>query len=1009
MAFSTYHLRIPDRHAILDAQREVACQRILRQAQRVLGVPFVFVTLTESAQHQATASVGLESHVLEGVHGFGLQALQGQDFVVISDAQDWPRLRSHPLVVGDPGVRFCAFRSFHTADRAITGTLCLFDTDPHGPWDAAQREDFDDFVLEIIDQLELRLALRRTLEVEHLLTGLNRELVRQRQVSELVMSTMSHGVVVTDDHGRIEFVNSAYLKMIGRQADTLIGQTGFGVIHPDDRETLIAARNTRLEGLTRSYEVRLAHNDGHYVSSLATVSPRLEDGERAGAVAVFVDLTQYQGVERALGKERNFVTAVLETAAALVIVLDLEGRIVRFNRACEDLTGWSLQEVHGRHYWEMLIAPDELEAVRETISSLQSGHYPNEFENHWLTRTGERRLIAWKNTCLLDESGAVEFVIGTGIDVTEQRLAETHLRQSESQNREVIAALEEGVVLQSSTGRVLSANASAQRMLGIKADRMLDPGGLDPRWRILQPDGSPMPPEARPATVALRTGKPQTNVILGIQRPGAAVRWVSVNARPLLPDSARQTKRATERRPYAVVTSFFDVSERKLIEERLAHQAHHDALTGLPNRVLFGTQLDLAVTQAQSNGQPFAVIFLDLDRFKTINDTHGHGMGDTLLRQVAERLQACVRQNDTVARISGDEFTILLPNLRSVEAASRLTCKIRETLEHPFLIDGEQLYISCSLGLAMYPDDGRNAEELLSNADSAMYQAKESGRNNVQFFNPQINDQAKERYGLEADLRQALERNEFSLRYQTQFGIASGLPVGLEALLRWTRPNQAVISPDRFIPLLEDLGLIVQVGSWVLRTACFDAVGQQQAGAGPLRIAVNVSAKQFASSEFTSSVAEALESSGLDPHLLELELTESAVVRDLDLAISRMTKLRELGVRLAMDDFGTGYSSLSHLRRLPVNVLKIDKAFVQHLGVNAADTALVRTIIALGHDLGMEVIAEGVETQSQLEVLGELHCGVAQGFLLARPVLLEEATRTLTRFLQAGQSDVDSY
>jgi diguanylate cyclase (GGDEF)-like protein len=253
-------------------------------------------------------------------------------------------------------------------------------------------------------------------------------------------------------------------------------------------------------------------------------------------------------------------------------------------------------------------------------------------------------------------------------------------------------------------------------------------------------------------------------VILGIQRPGAAVRWVSVNARPLLPDSARQTKRAAERRPYAVVTSFFDVSERKLIEERLAHQAHHDALTGLPNRVLFGTQLDLAVTQAQSNGQPFAVIFLDLDRFKTINDTHGHGMGDALLRQVAERLQGCVRQNDTVARISGDEFTMLLPNLRSVEAATRLTCKIRETLEQPFLIDGEHLHIGCSLGLAMYPDDGRNAEELLNNADSAMYQAKETGRNNVQLLNPQINDQVNERYGPEADLRQAQERTEFSLR-----------------------------------------------------------------------------------------------------------------------------------------------------------------------------------------------------------------------------------------------------
>jgi diguanylate cyclase (GGDEF)-like protein/PAS domain S-box-containing protein len=681
------------------------------------------------------------------------------------------------------------------------------------------------------------------------------------------------------------------------------------------------------------------------------------------------------------------VAAVLETAAALVIVLDPEGRIVRFNRACERLTGWAFEEVHGRVYWEMLIDPIELEGVRSTIGTLQAGQFPNAYENHWLTRAGDRRLIAWSNTCLLDASGTVEFVIGTGLDVTEQRQTEVRLIESEARNREVIAALEEGVVLQSPDGRVLSANESAHRLLGITADRVLDPGGLDPRWRVLQADGSLLPQEARPATLALRSGQPQSNVILGVQRPGGEVRWLSTNVRPLLRDS--------ESTPYAVVTSFFDVSERKLVEERLAYQAHHDALTGLPNRVLFAAQLDRAVELAERGGEPFAVVFIDLDRFKSVNDTLGHGTGDALLRAVAERLQACVRQNDTVARISGDEFTMLLTNLRSHEAASKVARKVRSALERPVLIDGHRVHVSCSLGLAIYPQAGTTAEELLSNADAAMYQAKEAGRNNYQLYSPPFSQRAKERYSLETDLRQALERGEFSLRYQTQFEITSRRAVGLEALLRWTRPNEGMITPDRFIPVLEDSGLIVPVGTWVLRSACFDAVRLQNAGAGPLRIAVNVSARQFASSEFTHRVAEALESSGLDPHLLELELTESAVVKDIDTAISRMKKLRELGVRLAMDDFGTGYSSLSHLRRLPIDVLKIDRAFVEHLGINAADTALVGTIVRLGLDLGMSVIAEGVETQAQLELLEGLGCAVAQGFLLARPVLLEEAMRVV--------------
>jgi diguanylate cyclase (GGDEF)-like protein len=438
--------------------------------------------------------------------------------------------------------------------------------------------------------------------------------------------------------------------------------------------------------------------------------------------------------------------------------------------------------------------------------------------------------------------------------------------------------------------------------------------------------------------------------------------------------------------------------ERKRSEEYINHVANHDSLTNLPNRRLLIDRLNQALARARRNRQLLAVLFVDLDHFKTINDTLGHTVGDLLLQGVSERLTACIRQSDTVARLGGDEFVLVLPDISLIEDVAALASKVKEELKPPFLIGRHELFVSASIGLSMYPSDGEDAETILRHADAAMYRAKQRGRNTFQFYSPATNVKASDKLSLGVALRKALEREELLLHYQPQVDLGTGRICGMEALLRWRHPERGFVSPTEFIPIAEETGLIVPIGEWVLRRACAQARSWETLGVGPLRIAVNLSSRQFHETALLHTVVRALKESGLHPRHLELELTESVIMQNEAAAVGILQKLKATGIRIAIDDFGTGYSSLNHLKHFPIDALKIDQSFVRDLGHDANDAVLVKAIVAMAHGLKLQVIAEGVETEQQTAFLRRCRCDAAQGIYFSHALPPD----TLTDLIREG-------
>lgn len=420
---------------------------------------------------------------------------------------------------------------------------------------------------------------------------------------------------------------------------------------------------------------------------------------------------------------------------------------------------------------------------------------------------------------------------------------------------------------------------------------------------------------------------------------------------------------------------------------KLDHLAHHDGLTDLPNRLLLQDRLGQAIEAARRQGRQLAVLFMDLDRFKHINDSLGHGVGDQLLKSVAQRLVACIRHSDTVCRQGGDEFVMLLSGIEHAEDAAQFAQKILTELALPHSIDSHDLHVSVSIGIGIYPADGKDVDTLLKSADTAMYHAKENGRNNYKFFEPEMNARAVERQAIEASLRRALERQEFVLHYQPKIALHDGAIVGVEALIRWQHPQRGLLQPNEFVSIAEDCGLIRPIGRWVLREACMQAKAWLHAGLPPITMAVNTSALEFRADDFLENLRTILKETCLAPNYLEIELTESVLIRDAEAAESVLHGIAKLGVKLAIDDFGTGYSSLSYLKRFPIDTLKIDKSFVHQMTSNADDASIVNAVISMGKSLRQRIIAEGVETPEQHASLLALHCDEGQGYHFGRPVV----------------------
>ncbi len=587
---------------------------------------------------------------------------------------------------------------------------------------------------------------------------------------------------------------------------------------------------------TRSYEARVVPSGGE-------------------VLAVVRDITERKRAAETLQRERDFVATVVDKAGALVMVRDRLGRIVRFNKACQDASGLKSAEAVGGLVWDLCLPAEDRAREKETFLRLLADRETSEYENQWIGPAGTPRQIAWSNSFAVDHAGEIEHVISVGIDV----------------------------------------------------------------------------------------------------------------------------------------------SDRKRSEERIRFLAYYDVLTHLPNRTLFQDELSQAIVESRKNGRPFAILFLDLDRFKQINDTFGHTLGDDVLKAVADRLQHSIRHQDTVGRLEaesagsligrfgGDEFGVLLTGLRSSKDVANVARRILQNLAPPFRIQNREVFVSASIGICIHPSDGESAEVLLKNADTAMYGAKERGKNTFQFYTKSMNASAHKRLSLENDLRRALDRGELVLFYQPKLELATGRILGTEALLRWKHPKRGLVPPMEFIPLAEESGLIIHIGEWVLREACAQNLEWQRAGFEALSVGVNISGVQFRGDDLVETVLRIIDVTGLDPRCLELEITESSILQNQEKAIETMTQLKDFGARLSIDDFGTGYSSLSYLKRFPLDALKIDRAFVKDLEANSEDQAITRAIIAMAHGLGLRTVAEGVETEWQRSFLIEHGCEHVQGFLFSPP------------------------
>ncbi|MFC6520055.1 EAL domain-containing protein [Undibacterium arcticum] len=562
---------------------------------------------------------------------------------------------------------------------------------------------------------------------------------------------------------------------------------------------------------------------------------------------------------------------------------------------------------------------------------------------------------------------AITHLVGVAIH---KHRVERSLEESEERYRAMVVAMAEGIMVQARDGTILTCNPSAERILRTGPNQLAGQIRGNYCKRVLNEDGMEIPSSQLPSEIVLRTGQPLVDLVIGMEVADGDIVWMSENILPI--------RRPGESEVSSVLISFTDISAVKEAQQRLLFSANHDALTGLPNRSCLAERLASSLPKIRRNDLRAAILFLDLDRFKNVNDTIGHEAGDRLLQTVAVRLASCIREADMLARLGGDEFVILVENFDDASYLSTLAERIVQVISEPFHLEGNDYYLGVSIGVSIFPDDGDDGPTLLRSADSAMYFAKERGRNQHQFYTSELSARAQRRYAIEKNLRRALLQNEFFLLYQPKIALRSGRIVGVEALVRWQSADHGVIEPNDFIPIAEDTGLIVPIGQWVLEQACRQAAQWQQL-MPDLRMAVNFSPRQFQDDTLVKQIGATLQSTALAPDALVVEITESLLMGDSTKLTPVFEALLALGVGISIDDFGTGYSSLSYLQRFPIDNIKIDRSFIDGIPGNRDSVALTQAIIAMAHALEMSVTAEGVELESQMRFLKDAGCDEMQG------------------------------
>jgi len=788
------------------------------------------------------------------------------------------------------------------------------------------------------------------------------------------MSSMPQGISVFDENLLLRVWNKGFVEVLNLPpeavyegvhfSDLIRIPAGRGEYGPGEVEEHVA-RITELALKFEAHRFERARPDGR--THIVQGEPLFIDGQLAGFITTYTDITERKAAEEKLRAQHDLLQTVIESIPSGVSLFDKDQRLA----------------LHNQEFFRLLDIPASLaEAGPITLEQLFRFNAERGEYGAGDTESIVRSLLARAkhpthhhfervrpNGVTLDIRG-VPLTDGGFVtiysDISERRAS----AERDQLALKVFTHTPAGIIFTDEMHRILSINPATTQMTGYESFELI--GHTVFGMINLEQNQSV---EAFQESIALRgswDGELEVTKKNGETFP-SGIRVSQVDD----PHSGL---------PAHYIWILADITERKQAEERMRHIAQHDALTGLPNRLALLMRLGQLLPEARRHGWHLAIMFIDLDRFKIINDTLGHQVGDELLREVACRLSNVVRETDFVARLGGDEFVVILPGINSPADAAIVAGKIIASLSTPIHAEGHELHTSPSIGISLFPSDGPDGDSILKNADTAMYHAKSAGRNNYQFFASDMNLATAERLDIERKLRHAIARNELALCYQPQFAANGTDLTGVEALLRWHHPADGMISPDRFIPVAEETGIIVEIGEWVLRQACREMKHWIDAGLKPLRVAVNVSARQLRRRDFCEIVAGALAESGLQPELLELEITESSVMENPEDAIRILERLGRMGVTLAIDDFGTGYSSLAYLKLFPIDHLKIDRSFVRDIETDLNDRAIAFGTIALAHSLGLNVIAEGVETEDQLELLRSNGCDEVQGYLFSKPL-----------------------
>jgi diguanylate cyclase (GGDEF)-like protein/PAS domain S-box-containing protein len=787
--------------------------------------------------------------------------------------------------------------------------------------------------------------------------------------------------------GVIETWNSGAERTYGYSAEEVVGRS-VHVLAPIERahESDEILEKVRDGCEVKNLELVRLRKDGRQVVVHLTVSPtRDASGNVVGASAIARDVTEEKRSEAALRQSEEQYRFLFEGNPVAMYIYDRRTlRIVAVNQAAIEQYRFTKQEF--LHMTVADIRPEEdipslLQDMAAQTDGLQN-------RGSWRHRRKDGAILDVEIVCHPLNFRGAESILVAAHDVTERKRAEESLQQAEEKYRGIFEDSVIGIFQATPDRRLVSINRTLAQMHGYgSSEEMME--DVSRRGPQLFVDPSRM----TEMTQIVAEGGTVRGTELEIYRRDGTTKWVRMNLRGIRDASGNVVLREG---------TVEDITEHKAASERIKFLAYYDALTELPQRALLQDRLELALAGARRKHEKVALLFLDLDRFKSVNDSFGHSFGDIVLKAVAQRLKACAREQDTVARVGGDEFLILLNGVKDTADAAIAAERIMRAMNASLVLQGHSFSVGCSIGISLYPEHGMDGETLIKNADAAMYCAKEAGRGNVRFYTDQMNAEAMERLAMDKNLRLAVEREEFFLVYQPQMEIESGRITGFEALIRWQHPEMGLVPPDRFISVAENNGLILPIGEWVLRTACAQARRWQDAGLPAVPVAVNVSAVQFRQESFCAVVRRVLQETGLPPEYLELELTESVLMSNADVTLSVLQELKGMGMKLAIDDFGTGYSSLSYLSQFPVDKLKIDQSFIRDAVENCGDAAITTAIISMTKSLRLKVIAEGVENEAQLFFLREHRCDEIQGYYFSKPLSAGEATSKLQRALDDG-------